>query len=140
MKSPRILVFIFLCVLRSLKAVEAVLDLWPGKLIGPMVPSAFLDGRIKGDEGYGASLWNVLSDEYLKWLETKPRESVAYVSFGSMVALAAEQMEEIALGLKCSNRHFIWVVRESEIGKLPPEFADSTKEKVLEISSLHFFF
>ncbi|KAG5521025.1 hypothetical protein RHGRI_033542 [Rhododendron griersonianum] len=115
------------------EAVKAVSDLWPGKLIGPMVPSAFLDGRIKGDEGYGASLWNPHSDEYLKWLETKPRESVAYVSFGSMVALAAEQMEEIALGLKCSNTHFIWVVRESEIGKLPPEFADSTKEKVLEI-------
>lgn len=116
------------------EAVKAVSDLWPGKLIGPMVPSAFLDGRIKGDKGYGASLWNPHSDEYLKWLETKPRESVVYVSFGSMVALAAEQMEEIALGLKCSNTHFIWVVRESEIGKLPPEFADSTKEKGLIVA------
>ncbi|XP_058193250.1 UDP-glycosyltransferase 74B1-like [Rhododendron vialii] len=116
------------------QAAKGVSDLWPGKLIGPMVPSAFLDGRIVGDKGYGASLWNPLGSKTVQWLETKPRESVAYVSFGSMVSLAAEQMEEIALGLKCSNTHFIWVVRESEIGKLPPEFADSTKEKGLIVT------
>ncbi|KAE9454583.1 hypothetical protein C3L33_13514, partial [Rhododendron williamsianum] len=32
-------------VLRSLKARKAVSDLWPGKLIGPMVPSAFLEAE-----------------------------------------------------------------------------------------------
>lgn len=117
----------------SLKAAKGVWDLWPAKLIGPMVPSAFLDGRIAGDKGYGASLWNPLGSETIQWLETKPRGSVAYVSFGSMVSLAVGQMEEVALGLKCSDFNFIWVVRESELGKLPPEFADSTKEKVLEI-------
>ncbi|KAG5521029.1 hypothetical protein RHGRI_033545 [Rhododendron griersonianum] len=113
----------------SLKAAKVVWDLWPAKLIGPMVPSAFLDGRIKGDKGYGASLWNPLGSETIQWLETKPWESVVYVSFGSMVSLAAEQMEEVASGLKCSDLDFIWVVRESELGKLPPEFADLTKEK-----------
>ncbi|KAF7124963.1 hypothetical protein RHSIM_Rhsim12G0050400 [Rhododendron simsii] len=118
----------------SLKAAKGVWDLWPAKLIGPMVPSAFLDGRIAGDKGYGASLWNPLGSETIQWLETKPRGSVAYVSFGSMVSLAAGQMEEVALGLKCSDFDFIWVVRESELSKLPPEFADSTKDKGLIVT------
>ncbi|XP_058193247.1 UDP-glycosyltransferase 74B1-like [Rhododendron vialii] len=116
------------------QAAKGVWDLWPAKLIGPMVPSAFLDGQIAGDKGYGASLWNPLGSETIQWLETKPRGSVAYVSFGSMVSLAAGQMEEVAVGLKCSDFDFIWVVRESELGKLPPEFADSTKEKGLIVT------
>ncbi|KAH7833575.1 hypothetical protein Vadar_007739 [Vaccinium darrowii] len=116
------------------QAVKAVSDLWTGKLIGPTVPSAFLDGRIKGDKGYGASLWNPLGSETIKWLDTKPRESVVYVSFGSMVSLTAEEMEEIGLGLKCSNLDFIWVVRESQIEKLPSDFSHSTKEKGLIVT------
>lgn len=116
------------------QAAKAVSDLWTGKLIGPMVPSAFLDGRIKGDKGYGASLWNPLGGETIEWLDTKPRESVVYVSFGSMVSLTAEEMEEIGLGLKCSNLDFIWVVRESQIEKLPSDFSHSTKEKGLIVT------
>ncbi|CAI0627546.1 unnamed protein product [Linum tenue] len=72
------------------------LDEWPARLIGPMVPSSYLDGRIAGDKGYGASLWKPLSDECLKWLENKEPRSVAYISFGSMVNLTEEQMGEIA--------------------------------------------
>nr|XP_048319007.1 UDP-glycosyltransferase 74B1-like [Ziziphus jujuba var. spinosa] len=110
---------------------KAVSNLWPGKLIGPMVPSAYLDGRIDGDKGYGASLWKPLSDECLKWLETKTQNSVVYVSFGSMVSLTQKQMEEIAFGLQESNFHFLWVVRESERDKLPNGFIVSAKEKGL---------
>ncbi|KAI8010852.1 UDP-glycosyltransferase 74B1 [Camellia lanceoleosa] len=43
-----------------------------------------------------------------------------------MVSLTEEQMEEMAWGLKGSNLDFIWVVRESEITKLPSEFIDLT--------------
>ncbi|KAE8023405.1 hypothetical protein FH972_009100 [Carpinus fangiana] len=110
---------------------KGVSELWPAKLIGPMVPSAYLDSRIEDDKGYGASLWNPLGVECIKWLETKPRKSVAYVSFGSMVSLTAEQMGEIAGGLKDSGLPFIWVVKESERGTLPDGFVESTKEKGL---------
>jgi N-hydroxythioamide S-beta-glucosyltransferase len=96
-----------------------------------MVPSAYLDGRIEDDKGYGASLWKPLGEECIKWLETKPRKSVAYVSFGSMVSLTVEQMGEIAGGLKESGLPFIWVVKESERGTLPDGFVESTKEKGL---------
>ena len=78
-----------------------------------MVPAAYLDGRIEDDKGYGASQWEPLSEDCIKWLETKPPKSVVYVSFGSMVSLTLEQIEEIAWGLKESGLHFLWVVKES---------------------------
>ncbi|KAK9188980.1 hypothetical protein WN944_020385 [Citrus x changshan-huyou] len=113
---------------------RSISELWPGKLIGPMVPSAYLDGRIKGDSGCGSSLWKPLSEECSEWLETKPQQSVVYISFGSMVSLTAEQMEEIALALKDSSLDFLWVVRESQQEKLPNWFMDSTKQKGLVVS------
>lgn len=104
---------------------------WPAKLIGPMVPSAFLDGRIEGDKGYGASLWKPLSEECIEWLETKVPKSVVYVSFGSMVSLTEKQMGEIAWGLKESGKYFLWVVKEHERHRLPNGFIESVKEKGL---------
>ncbi|XVF84890.1 hypothetical protein PTKIN_Ptkin17bG0075700 [Pterospermum kingtungense] len=116
------------------KESRGVSELWPAKLIGPMVPSAYLDERIKGDRGYGSSLWKPLSEECMEWLETKPSQSVVYISFGSMVSLTEEEMEEIAWGLKKSNLHFLWVVRESELKKLPKGFIDSTQEKGMVVT------
>lgn len=115
----------------SNKVTKGLSDIWPARLIGPMVPSAYLDGRIEDDKGYGASLWKPLNEECLKWLETKPPKSVVYVSFGSMVSLTEEQMEEIAWGLKESGFYFLWVVKDHELHKLPHGFIDSAKEKGL---------
>ncbi|GAV90604.1 UDPGT domain-containing protein [Cephalotus follicularis] len=109
-------------------------ELWPAKLIGPMVPSAYLDGRIEGDKGYGASLWKPLGEECTKWLETKPPKAVVYLSFGSMVSLTANQMEEIACGLKESSFPFLWVVRGTELDKIPKELIESTKERGLIVT------
>ena len=117
-----------------LKAAKGVAKLWPAKLIGPMVPSAYLDGQIKGDKGYGASLWKPLREECFEWLETKAPKSVVYVSFGSMVTLTAKQMEEFALGLKESGVNILWVVRKTELCKLPSEIIDSVKEKGLLVT------
>ncbi|KAE8653780.1 protein NLRC3-like [Hibiscus syriacus] len=109
---------------------RGVSEIWPAKLIGPMVPSAYLDERIKGDRGYGSSLWKPLSDECMEWLETKPSNSVVYVSFGSMVSLSEEQIKEIAWSLKESNMYFLWVVRDTEQRKLTQWFIEySGREK-----------
>ncbi|XP_042501559.1 UDP-glycosyltransferase 74B1 [Macadamia integrifolia] len=118
----------------QLPAAEGVCELWRGTLIGPMIPSAYLDGQIEGDRGYGASLWKPLDHKCKKWLEQKPAGSVAYVSFGSLVALTPKQMEEIAWGLKESGRHFLWVVKESEREKLPQGFIEATEEKGLVVT------
>ncbi|XVE85004.1 hypothetical protein DITRI_Ditri17bG0057600 [Diplodiscus trichospermus] len=116
------------------KEARGVLELWPAKLIGPMVPSAYLDERIKADRGYGSSLWKPLSEVCMEWVETKPSESVVYISFGSMVSLTEEEMEEIAWALKDSNLHFLWVVRESEQKRLPKWFVDSTQGKGMVVT------
>ncbi|OAY49876.1 UDP-glycosyltransferase 74B1 [Manihot esculenta] len=128
--------WIFANTFEGLESKEAggISKLWPAKLIGPMVPSFYLDGRIEGDKGYGASLWNPLGEECLRWLETKAAQSVVYVSFGSMVSLTVKQMEELAWGLKESNLNFLLVVRESEMDKLPTGFSDSINNKGLVVT------
>ncbi|XP_022726547.1 UDP-glycosyltransferase 74B1-like [Durio zibethinus] len=116
------------------KEARGVSESWPAKLIGPMIPPAYLDERIKGNRGYGSNLWKPLSEECMEWLATKTSQSVVYISFGSMVSLTEEQVEEIAWGLMESNLHFLWVVRESERKKLPKLFLDSTKEKGMAVT------
>ncbi|GKA55695.1 UDP-glycosyltransferase 74B1-like protein [Tanacetum coccineum] len=118
--------WIFSNTFHSLEAevVKSMGDRWPAKFIGPMVPSFYLDGRIEGDKGYGASLWKPLDHGCTKWLETKPKNSVVYISFGSMVSLSQQEMEEIAWGLQDSEHYFLWVIRDSDKHKLPKGFLE----------------
>nr|AYR16604.1 UDP-glucosyltransferase UGT74B7 [Polygala tenuifolia] len=119
------------CEALEAQVVKNSAELWPAKLIGPMVPSAYLDGRIKDDKGYGGSLWKPLGDECSNWLKTKPSNSVVYVSFGSMASLNTQQMEETAWGLKQSGMNFIWVVKEKDQFHLPEVFMDLKREQGL---------
>lgn len=112
-----------------IKALKAISSLWPAKLIGPMVPSFHLDGRIKDDRSYGAHLWKPIGSKCIEWLDTKPAGSVLYVSFGSMAHMAPNQMEEVACALKECTKPFIWVVKESEQSKLPDKFLQSIDEE-----------
>ncbi|KAF8388636.1 hypothetical protein HHK36_027313 [Tetracentron sinense] len=109
-------------------------ELWPGKTIGPTVPSMYLYKRVEGDNDYGLDLFNPNADACMKWLNTKESGSVVYVSFGSIATLGEEQMEELAWGLKGSNNYFLWVVRASEENKLPRELAEETSEKGLIVT------
>ncbi|KAG6732904.1 hypothetical protein I3843_01G192500 [Carya illinoinensis] len=107
---------------------------WPVKTIGPAIPSVYLDKRLEDDKEYGLNLFKPDADACMKWLDTKETGSVIYASFGSLVALGEEQMEEVAWGLKNSNCYFLWVVRESEEKKLPSNFLQETAEKGLVVS------
>nr|Q9ZR25.1 RecName: Full=Anthocyanidin 3-O-glucoside 5-O-glucosyltransferase; AltName: Full=UDP-glucose:anthocyanin 5-O-glucosyltransferase HGT8; Flags: Precursor [Glandularia x hybrida]BAA36423.1 UDP-glucose:anthocyanin 5-O-glucosyltransferase [Glandularia x hybrida] len=84
--------------------------------IGPLIPSAFLDGKDPSDRSFGGDLFEKGSndDDCLEWLSTNPRSSVVYVSFGSFVNTTKSQMEEIARGLLDCGRPFLWVVRVNE--------------------------
>ncbi|RVW74701.1 mogroside IE synthase [Vitis vinifera] len=104
------------------------------KTIGPTVPSMYLDKRLEDDKDYGLSLFQQNVDTCITWLDTKGIGSVVYVSFGSLASLGEEQMEELAWGLKRSNSHFMWVVRELEKKKLPNNFIEETSEKGLVVS------
>ncbi|RDX93090.1 UDP-glycosyltransferase 74B1, partial [Mucuna pruriens] len=116
------------------QVMKGLTELFPAKMIGPMVPSGYLDGRIKGDKGHGASLWKPLNEECNNWLEAKEPQSVVYISFGSMVSLTAEQTEEVAWGLKESGVSFLWVLRETEQGKLPCGYRELVKDRGLIVT------
>ncbi|XP_058200948.1 crocetin glucosyltransferase, chloroplastic-like [Rhododendron vialii] len=85
--------------------------------VGPLIPSAFLDGKDPSDTSFGGDLFQD-SKAYIEWLNTKASESVVYVAFGTLSAIETQQMEEIAHGLLQCGRPFLWVVRGSEEEKL----------------------
>jgi len=80
--------------------------------IGPLIPSAFLDGKDPADTSFGGDIFHG-SKDYVEWLDSKPALSVVYVSFGSLAVLSLRQMEEIARALLDSGYPFLWVIRES---------------------------
>ncbi|KAJ0080039.1 hypothetical protein Patl1_24470 [Pistacia atlantica] len=75
-------------------------------IVGPLIPSAFLDGKDPSDTSFGEDLFRG-SNDYIEWLNSKPKSSVVYVSFGSLIVLEKQQMEEIARGLLASAHPFL---------------------------------
>ncbi|KAK4349519.1 hypothetical protein RND71_032274 [Anisodus tanguticus] len=117
------------------EVIDWMANIYPMKTIGPTIPSMYLDKRLPDDKEYGMSLFKPMANECLNWLNRQPISSVVYVSFGSMAKLEAEQMEELAWGLKNSNKNFLWVVRSTEEPKLPKNFLDElASEKGLVVS------
>ncbi|CAH2041465.1 unnamed protein product [Thlaspi arvense] len=84
--------------------------------IGPLVPSTSMDGRGPPNTSFGGNLTQKSMD-YMEWLDSKPQSSVAYLSFGSVITLSKQQMEEIARGLMESHRPFLWVIRALDLGE-----------------------
>lgn len=72
-----------------------------------------------------SSLWQ-LDHECLKWLDSKPPNSIIYVNFGSTTELTHSQVSEFAWGLADSKKNFLLVIRpdlvRGEKSTLPPEF------------------
>ncbi|KAL3825878.1 hypothetical protein ACJIZ3_021907 [Penstemon smallii] len=82
------------------------------------------------------SLWS--ESDCTKWLESKPLNSVLYVSFGSLAQTNKHVIQEIAHGLLLSQVNFIWVVRENIVKSdciniLPDGFKDLIGDKGLII-------
>uniref|UniRef100_A0A2C9WLM4 EF-hand domain-containing protein n=2 Tax=Manihot esculenta TaxID=3983 RepID=A0A2C9WLM4_MANES len=105
----------------SIHELEAeVFSLVPKLLpIGPL-----LAGYDTGNSG--AQFWPEDSS-CLKWLDRQPSQSVIYVAFGSLTIFDQSQLQELALGLKLTNKPFLWVVRpgNSTQESNPNEFEDS---------------
>lgn len=104
---------------------------WRAEMVGPTVPSAFLDNRLPDDVSYGIHLHTPMTAECKAWLDAQKTRSVLYASFGSMASLGPEQMSELADGLYSSGKPFLWVVRATEAAKLPEGFADRARNRGL---------
>ncbi|KAK7381285.1 hypothetical protein VNO78_33859 [Psophocarpus tetragonolobus] len=112
--------------------VDWIMKILPNfKTIGPNIPYFFLDKRCEDDKDYGVTQFK--SEECMEWLNDKPKRSVVYISFGSLVTICEEQMEEVACCLKECPNYFLWVVRASEEIKLPKDFEKKT-EKCLVVT------
>ncbi|XP_059631435.1 mogroside IE synthase-like [Cornus florida] len=107
--------------------------IWCVRTIGPTLPSMYLDKRMEDDTDHDINLFKPKAAMCINWLNEKPRGSF-YVAFGSMAEVDAEQMEEVAWGLKESMFYFLWVVRASEEAKLPEKFTDDVSERGLIVT------
>ncbi|CAL2279470.1 unnamed protein product [Prunus armeniaca] len=116
------------------QVVDWLAKFWPLRTVGPTIPSKYLDERLEDDKEYGVNLFKSDNDACIKWLNERPKGSVAYVSFGSAAKLGVEQMEELAWGLRRGKSNFFWVVRASEAAKVPKGFVEETSEKGLVVS------
>ncbi|MQM20076.1 hypothetical protein Taro_053092 [Colocasia esculenta] len=108
----------------------------PSKTIGPTIPTVYLGSREEEEnKHYGFAICNTPQREACcKWLDAQEAPaSVVYVSFGSVADVSGEQMEELAWGLAASGKVFLWVVRESEEGKLPEGFVAEAAGKGLVV-------
>ncbi|XP_059282976.1 zeatin O-glucosyltransferase-like [Lycium ferocissimum] len=56
----------------------------------------------------------ILSHKCIEWLDKQPKNSVIYVSFGTVTTFSPEQINELALGLERSEQNFVWVLREKD--------------------------
>ncbi|GLJ28394.1 hypothetical protein SUGI_0558820 [Cryptomeria japonica] len=119
--------------------IQSMDSLIPIRTVGPLVPSAFLDGNNPDDQDVGTHLWKAAN--CIDWLNKKEASTVVYVSFGSLAVLSKEQIIEIALGLKASQHSFLWVIRpdhnkeeEKDIRDFLEGFIEETMDQGLVVS------
>ncbi|KAF3435481.1 hypothetical protein FNV43_RR22570 [Rhamnella rubrinervis] len=92
--------------------------------VGPLFkyPKAGPSSNIVGDM--------MVADNCIDWLDSKPPGSVVYISFGTIVYLKQEQVEEIAHALLSSEVSFLWVMKPPDVAfgynlhVLPDEFLE----------------
>ncbi|XP_004137100.3 gallate 1-beta-glucosyltransferase [Cucumis sativus] len=90
---------------------------FPIKTVGPLFKHCGeIKTKISGD--------CLKIDDCMEWLDSKPKGSVIYVSFGSVVYLKQEQVDEIAYGLVDSGFYFLWVLK-------PPASSFGVKRHIL---------
>ncbi|XP_023756594.1 UDP-glycosyltransferase 75C1 [Lactuca sativa] len=105
--NPRVLVN----TMNGLEA-DSIQSIANAVVVGPLVSSSFT-----GDQGL-----------YFQWLDSKPENSVIYVSFGSTAVLSRGQKEELLRGLMESCRPFLLVLRDD--GEEEDEEIKELKEKI----------
>jgi hypothetical protein len=80
----------------------------------------------------GSNLWKE-ETECLGWLNTKSRNSVVYVNFGSITIMTTAQLLEFAWGLAATGKEFLWVMRPDSVAGeeavIPKEFLAETADR-----------
>nr|QAV53742.1 UGT95D1 [Fagopyrum tataricum] len=91
--------------------------------VGPLLPEEYWNptGSILHDRDVRPNKQSSHSEEeVIQWLDTKPRGSVLYVSFGSEVGPSEKEYAELASALEDLDQAFIWVARPGSCKHGPP--------------------
>ena len=95
------------------------------------------------DLTHTGSFWPVEESKCLAWLDKHNPKSVIYVSFGSLMHVTTDKLQEFVLGLEDSQAPFLLVLRPNVVdgGRqnavseiLPPGFEERTKSRSLIVS------
>ncbi|GAB2282148.1 hypothetical protein Dimus_016701 [Dionaea muscipula] len=97
--------------------------------VGPLLPeeywkSAGSSSLVRDTEIRPKKQSSHAEDDVSRWLDSKPRGSVLYVSFGSEVGPSREEYAELAKALEESDRPFIWVIQLHSGRPGPPGVSD----------------
>ncbi|XP_010541298.1 PREDICTED: UDP-glycosyltransferase 87A1-like [Tarenaya hassleriana] len=57
-----------------------------------------------------------VDQDYIKWLDGRPEDSVLYIAFGSHVPVSPQQMDEVMAGLRETGVNFLLVARSNTDG------------------------
>ncbi|CAN1133138.1 UDP-glycosyltransferase 85C1, partial [Linum perenne] len=114
---------------------EAINALYPNRVytIGPMqlILNQIKESNPLCIDSIGYNLWEE-EPECLRWLDSKPPNSVIYVNFGSIATMSKENLIEFGMGLVNSDVYFLWVIRpglvSGESATFPPEFGEKVKK------------
>nr|UHB15545.1 UDP-glycosyltransferase [Paris polyphylla] len=82
--------------------------------VGPLLPAQFWSStasHVRDREVRSRRESSVSEGDVIRWLDSRPRGSVVYVSFGSLVVPSEEELGQLADGLRESGRPFIWAVQ-----------------------------
>ncbi|XP_075640970.1 scopoletin glucosyltransferase-like [Castanea sativa] len=95
--------------------------------VGPLLPEQYWKSAAAGSLLHDRELRtnnrksNVTEDEVIQWLDSKPRGSVLYVSFGTEVGPTMEEYPRLAdVLLESSSTTFIWVIQPGSRRSGPP--------------------
>lgn len=99
--------------------------------VGPLLPEQYWKstGSLLHDRDVRSNRKSsVTEEEVTRWLDSKPRGSVLYISFGTEVGPTVEEYEELAQGLESCEEPFIWVLQPSSGRPGPPNMGDESEE------------
>lgn len=91
--------------------------------VGPLLSDSFwrsIGSVVRDGDSRPGRETNYTEDEVIQWLDSKPRGSVIYVSFGSEVGPSVAEYDELAEALAETDKSFIWVIQPGAGKPGPP--------------------
>ncbi|KAJ8754386.1 hypothetical protein K2173_002837 [Erythroxylum novogranatense] len=91
--------------------------------VGPLLPDKYWvsTGSIVHDGEIRANRRSTMTEEEVNsWLDSKPKRSVLYVSFGSEVEPIMDEYPQLADALEATDMSFIWVIQSGSGRPGPP--------------------